>query len=386
MPHTVLLAVTGMSPAVITETLWALAHEPEPVIPHRVVTVTTAAGAEVIERELFTSAEEYNGATVWEALRSALHGVPAGRDNEDSLLMEDPRIIGAADSRTGRLYPVEDIRTPAENELTADFILDEVRRITENPDTRLIASMAGGRKTMGGLLYGALSLLGRAQDRLTHVLVNDPYDDPGLRPRFYFPGPYGLLHAHPRTGGHHEGAAARLSLADVPFVRLRELFPRHIGRYPGTFRGLVKAYAGAPVPAETPVVLTLQLEPAGAVLHTGGCRIQLSGREIPLVTWLMGRAARGDPPFPNHHAAAEAFPVFLDSWLNRNPALALHRSLHGWPASFDFGDIRKIISGLRRKLVAAGAGHLQETLLRRGGSLGFTCPCEVRRDPETGET
>jgi len=30
---------------------------------------------------------------------------------------------------------------------------------------------------MGALLYAALSLLGRPQDRLTHVLVNEPFDN-----------------------------------------------------------------------------------------------------------------------------------------------------------------------------------------------------------------
>lgn len=378
MPHTVLLAVTGMSPAIITETLWALARESEPVIPHRVVAVTTAAGADALERELFTPREEYGGDTVWEALRRELTaGMPADEAAE-TLLMEPPRVISAGDPRTGRLYPLEDIRTPAENETAADFLLEEVRRVTENPDTRLIASLAGGRKTMGGLLYGALSLLGRAQDRLTHVLVNEPFDDPGLRPRFYFPHPGGLLHAHPRTGGHYESAAARLSLADVPFVRLRELFPRQIGRYPGTFRGLVKAYAGTVAATNAPG-LTLELGPAGAWLVVAGThRAPLAGREIPLVSWLMERAARGLAPFPSHHAAAEEFPAYLDHWLNRNPAFAMQRGVHEWPRTFDAGDIRKVISGLRRKLTGAGAGHLQDVLFPRGGSLGFTGACEIR--------
>lgn len=32
--ETILLAVTGLSPAVVTETVWTLAHENPPVIPH----------------------------------------------------------------------------------------------------------------------------------------------------------------------------------------------------------------------------------------------------------------------------------------------------------------------------------------------------------------
>ena len=54
-PQIVLLAVTGMTPAVLTETIWALAHEKIPVIPDRVVAVTTTRGKQLMEQELLTS-------------------------------------------------------------------------------------------------------------------------------------------------------------------------------------------------------------------------------------------------------------------------------------------------------------------------------------------
>jgi CRISPR-associated protein (TIGR02584 family) len=41
-----------MSPAVLTETVWALAHETPPRIPDRVIVITTIAGRQAIEREL----------------------------------------------------------------------------------------------------------------------------------------------------------------------------------------------------------------------------------------------------------------------------------------------------------------------------------------------
>ena len=42
---TVLLATTGMSPAVLTETVWALAREKPAVVPDEVYVVTTVSGA-----------------------------------------------------------------------------------------------------------------------------------------------------------------------------------------------------------------------------------------------------------------------------------------------------------------------------------------------------
>jgi len=59
MPETILLAVTGMSPAVLTETIWALANEAEPVLPDRVVVVTTAARARASPAGLLAPAERF---------------------------------------------------------------------------------------------------------------------------------------------------------------------------------------------------------------------------------------------------------------------------------------------------------------------------------------
>ena len=42
-PTVTLLAVTGMSPAILTETIWALAHL-EGIIPARIIAVTTTVG------------------------------------------------------------------------------------------------------------------------------------------------------------------------------------------------------------------------------------------------------------------------------------------------------------------------------------------------------
>ena len=237
----VLLAVTGMSPAVLTETLWALAHETPPVIPQRVIVLTTLRGRAEIERELFTVSPEFGGACVWDALRATLQR--KGHDLDGRLRFgttaDDVRVFTAQNSTTGRSTELEDIRTPAENAAVADFVLEEVRRIVENPDTRLVASIAGGRKTMGALLYACLTLIGRETDRLTHVLVNEPFEDPRLRPKFFFTGQPAVTLTRP-DGSKAKTSSARIDLADVPFVPLRNLFHRELRRMPGRFSTLVE--------------------------------------------------------------------------------------------------------------------------------------------------
>jgi CRISPR-associated protein (TIGR02584 family) len=65
----VLFAVTGMTPAVLTETVWALAHETPPVLPHRIVVVTTTAGRDVLRRQLL---DDSTAPAVWDGLRATL--------------------------------------------------------------------------------------------------------------------------------------------------------------------------------------------------------------------------------------------------------------------------------------------------------------------------
>src|SRR6266478_2847945 len=71
-PEVVLLAVTGMSPAILTETVWALAQENPPALPDLVVVLTTTAGKAQIEQELFTPQTHFNDQCGWDCLREKL--------------------------------------------------------------------------------------------------------------------------------------------------------------------------------------------------------------------------------------------------------------------------------------------------------------------------
>ncbi len=223
----VLFAVLGMSPAVLTETVWALARETPPVIPHRVVVLTTTQGRAALERDLFSGGESCG----WNRLCAALAraGIPC----------EGRLVFGLAADHV-RLFPhpsgrndLADIATTADNEAAADFILRELRAFTENPQTVVLASIAGGRKTMSALMMSCMSLLGRLEDRLFHVLVNPPFDGP-LNPPFLFPEK-GRCHTD-REGRSWRATAARVSLVDVPFVRMR-------GWYEGAFKSLPPDHA-----------------------------------------------------------------------------------------------------------------------------------------------
>jgi CRISPR-associated protein (TIGR02584 family) len=224
-----------MTPAVLTETIWALAHENPPVIPDRVVAVTTSKGKDLMERELFMPVAK-NDDTLWQTLRREILGP---KYQSDGRLSHEYEVISAPNAKTGRKEPLEDFRTSAENAAMADFVLEQVRSLVETPNIQLITSIAGGRKTLGALLYACMSLLGRESDRLTHVLVNEPFDSFGLSPRFFFPKqPSQSLKT--ADGKMVLAKEASIDLGDIPFVPLRNLFERDLIRKPYSFTELVE--------------------------------------------------------------------------------------------------------------------------------------------------
>jgi CRISPR-associated protein (TIGR02584 family) len=301
----VLLAVVGMSPAILTETVWALAHESPPVIPDRVVVVTTTGGRQVIDRELLTPVRE-GSPDLWQELRKAILGSKANLDGR--LMLDPPRLVEAPNTRTGRMDCLEDLRTPKENEATANFLMAELRRWTETPDTRLIVSIAGGRKTMGALLYGCVSLVGHENDRLTHVLVTEPFDDPRLKPKFYFPA-QSIQELKTADGRKVQARNATIQLADIPFVAFRNLFKRDLVKKPSSFTELVQRCrneVGVIARRETRLVLwrsKTQISVNGVVVPT-------SVREHLLLLFLAEHALSAKAPFVSYAAAYVEFNEF----------------------------------------------------------------------------
>ena len=334
MPAT-LLAVTGLSPAIVTETVWALAHEKPPTLPGRVIFLTTATGAAKIQEQLFTPLPAFGGVSAWQALRSALKAAP------HELIAEPPRLIGRADPATGILTPLADIITPQDNEIAASFLLEQVRGIVENPDTPLIASIAGGRKTMGALLHAAVSLIGRETDRLTHVLVSPPYE---TLPGFFFPGqPGGPV--QDRGGQPHSPAAATVALADVPFVPLRNRFA-DLSEMPGSFSGLVEKYSRT-IRQDAARSAELVIDHWQRILTIDGTVLKLPQKMLSIVQYLVEAHHSGASPADFTEAEERIAP-----WLagQGNATIPTGRK----PRRIDAREITHDLSDLRTRLRKAG--------------------------------
>jgi len=253
--ESILFAVVGMSPAVLTETVWALAHEKNPVVPDRIVVLTTIQGREQISRTLLTPDE--NGRSGWQRMMDALtaQGVAVEERLKFGPTGDSIRVFTDGSGRA----ELADIATSQDNEAAADFMLRALRSFTSNPATTVIASIAGGRKTMSALMISCMSLLGRAQDRVCHVLVNPPYDGP-LEPPFLFPVK-GLMHRS-RDNKKYSSVKALIELTDVPFVRMLGWYEDKFRSAPPRYSALV-AGVQRQVPKVYPVI-TLDME-AGRV-------------------------------------------------------------------------------------------------------------------------
>ena len=170
-PRRILLMVTGRTPQVVTETLFALTQTRRPpFVPTEVRLITTAEGAADARLSLLSETPGWFHALC--------------RDYGLTGIRFTAEMIEELHDDQGR--PLPDIRSCTENDRAADQIVERVRALTEDPEAALHVSLAGGRKTMGYYLGYALSLFGRIQDRLSHVLVSAPYES---NRDFYYPTP-----------------------------------------------------------------------------------------------------------------------------------------------------------------------------------------------------
>ncbi len=230
---TVLLATAGLSPAVLTETVWALAQEKHAVIPDTIIVLTTVTGRTQVERQLF------GPDAIWNQLRQAVLGKNADTDPRLDFDVTPDRLKVVHQRIAGRRLPLDELATREQNAAFADAIVDELWTHTSKPDVRVIASLAGGFKTMSALLLSAMQLLANPGDRVTHVLVGEGYES--TVPSFYFPQQRNQKLIGKFSGKPLRASAAskHLQLIDLPVIPLRRWFEQALNRKPPSYDVLV---------------------------------------------------------------------------------------------------------------------------------------------------
>lgn len=201
--------VTGMTPQIITETLYALTQQADPpVIPDEVCVITTAKGKAHLKERLLKSG-------VWDTFFAEYDLSPIQLNADSFFVVKDSE---------GK--SLEDIRSEGENESLGNLISDIIREKTSDNRTRLHCSIAGGRKTMSYYLGSALQLFARPWDRLYHVLVTPEFES--HQGFYYIPKENRTLEISDRQEKVMKKIQTKdacIELADLPFIRLREKIP-----------------------------------------------------------------------------------------------------------------------------------------------------------------
>jgi len=203
----ILLAVSGLSPQVITETFYALHQQGR--TPDAISILTTREGKAVIHANLLSP----DGGQYYKLLSD--YGIPA-----DSIHFS-ARHLHAATDQFGTEY--DDIAGEEENERFLALCMEQAFELTRDPDAEVYFSIAGGRKTMGACLAIAAQCYARPQDRIFHVLVTPEFESSR---DFYYPPPVSvplvLIDQKTRTPYTKETRYAEVTLIPLPFFSIRD--------------------------------------------------------------------------------------------------------------------------------------------------------------------
>ena len=194
MKKNILVTVAGTTPQIITETLYYLLIQEKNRIDE-IYVLTTARGEKMITEQLI--ARNLIFKLYWDFQLPANNLPPL-------------KIVCLLDENGQKLT---DVRTLKDNQQAAAQIIDFIRQLTNQEDNQLHCSIAGGRKTMSSYMALALNLFGRAQDKLSHVLVYP--EEIENDKSFYYPTP--------------NDKKTRIDLAYIPFIRLREKLMKLFG-------------------------------------------------------------------------------------------------------------------------------------------------------------
>lgn len=209
-PRRILLAVAARSPQIVTETIYALTQlGEESCMPTEVHVITTRRGQPFVKQLLGD-----DNKTGWIETLCTDYQLPMP-------LCDESHIHLIADANGNVL---DDIRTRDDNTHAADYITRVVQELTADSDSSMVVSLSGGRRTMTFYIGYALSLFGRPQDRLTHVLVEDEYF---FNAEFFYPPPNETWVVREDNSGF-DASKVEVTLADIPFVRLREGLPSRL--------------------------------------------------------------------------------------------------------------------------------------------------------------
>lgn len=346
----ILIAGMGNSPQVLTETVWELAHLKKPLVPDEIVVLAAKNTTAKLRKVLLEG-----DAPVWRELIASLKKEGVSVDGKLVFGSTSIRVIPDANGDE-----MQDLRTGEDNLRAADFMLQQIRQHTESPDTVVLVSIAGGRKTMSALLFSCMTLLGREDDKVFHVLMPPEFEG-GVEPPFYYPRK-GVTHTALKTGKKFKGDKVRSELFEVPFVRMRGWYQEKFKSIPPSYQTLIsKVQTVAPPAVNYPEI---EIDAANGTVKLNGSLVSLSKTNFAALLFL----AKGCPTKDLHAKLVELHNGHSDK---RIDWLDTFREGSRFANIDDIDDLRKTLSELRKKLQSAGFANAETLVPQRGNPVTF---------------
>ncbi len=204
-----LLALLGLHPKVLTETLYGLCVKRGVAISNVIGIASAVAKQKIVSELLHPVRGEYY--KLCREYPECFDGIQFAPDSVRVAHLEGEEIADIANSRQSQAY--------------LDLIMATVMEITAHKEVCLHTVVAGGRRTMSVYLAMVMQLLARPQDRMYHLFV-EPWEAE-TNSGFYFP----TAKSHPMTtyeGMAFDAKTVLVELVEVPFLRLRPRVPAEV--------------------------------------------------------------------------------------------------------------------------------------------------------------
>ena len=130
--------------------------------------------------------------------------------------------------------PLDDLKTIDDNDAATEQIFKVIEKLTNNDNSKLIVSVAGGRKTMSVIIGQALQFYAREYDQLTHVIVDDYIVG---CPDFYYPTKKSNKISYKNKTFNAKNV--NIYLDQIPFIKLRNITKSIIPKKNQSFTSLI---------------------------------------------------------------------------------------------------------------------------------------------------
>lgn len=190
----ILICIAGLTPQIITESLYCLSVQKKIMIDE-IVIVTTKKGKDVI------LGKDKDPKTPKVSLKNEIKNLAKLYKIKPPIFDESNNNIIVANEESLDLF---DIRNDKQNKLFPNKLAKLLKEKTEDNKSVLHCVLSGGRKSMTAHFALVLSLFGREHDKLYHVLTKEKFE---------------FKDFYPKTKEERNA----LEISEIPFIRLRGL-------------------------------------------------------------------------------------------------------------------------------------------------------------------